>query len=348
MKRKLDFIENLKTAILVVLFLITILLLYLSYNQDGSSFSLEEILPGGRSSQVSIDVDEYLAPSYTIKVGENGHYLITYKNQIKAFEVASECAQSLLSASNIEISEISEEAYNLVCRDINSVQLIFDYDFPFDDYCKKILGKTIKRPDNLNGFRSLLFSDQIKSDLYMRNMAGNCFKISVAENYYSTEALSRVLNFDGGEIRFMDIYELGFKSIGDDIVIAWDEIPERIFGDTLDFVRKITDGQGNETYMYGYGQKRLSINESSGFEYKCDITGTNTPDFYTDLEVALKFIKEKLDVSEDLIKIKTVSTIDDEGVILNHFIFDTDGYAIEAEVKAEDISYFKITNQEAL
>jgi len=342
MKRKLDLIENFKNAILVVLFLITILLLYLLYNQGGYNFSLSEILPGGHSSTVSVNIESYLAPNYSIKAGGSGRYYITYKKQAEAFDVASECAGSLLSASKIDISEITEDAFNQIAAEENSIQLVFDYDFPFDDYCKKIIGKTLDRPDDLNAFRCMLFSDKIKSDLYLMDTSSKCFKISVAENYYSTEALLNVLSFDAGEIRFKDIYSLGFKSVGEEIEINWDSIPEKIFGDTLDFVRKITDDEGNETYMYGYGQKRLSMFAGGGFEYKEDINGNNSPDFYKDIETALRFAKERLGIDESRMHLKKVSQQGAGDVVYNQFVFEAGGYEIVAELKASSVSYFSI------
>ena len=103
MNRKIDLVEHIKTAILVVLFLTTILLLYLSFNQSGKSFSISDILPGGRASVITVSVDEYIAPEYTVQSEGNGKFLISYKNRKDVFDTAKQCAAS---ANKISVRQI--------------------------------------------------------------------------------------------------------------------------------------------------------------------------------------------------------------------------------------------------
>ncbi len=341
MSKKRELFEHFKTVLLVVLFLITILLLYLQFNRQGKSLSISDIMPGGRRANLVISVDEYLLPSCTVKSDGFGRYKVSYQRLRESFDTASFCAGSLLSSSNVNITEIEREEFDSIIKEAGSVMLVFDYDIPFDDFCLRYTGKTLEKPENFSGFRAILFSDIIKSNLYFRSVDGVFFKVAVAENYYSTEALARIVEFEA-ETGFDGLFAPGFRDNDAEIELDRSDMAEGIFGDTLDFVRKISDGFGNETYMYGYGQKRLSIYTNGEIEFKRDISGVNTPDFYKDLEVALRLLEETIGIEERNIILKSAKLADSDGEKLFQFVFRTGQYVIVLEVKQSLIAYFSL------
>lgn len=252
------------------------------------------------------------------------------------------CAGSLLSSSKLEITETDREAFEAVVTESNAVMLVFDYDIPFDDFCLRYAGRTLEHPEKFSGFRAMLFSDIIKSDLYFRSTDGGCFKVSVAENYYSTEALARVTNFTE-PTEFDDIFASNIVTESASVIeLDSSEMAEGIFGDTLDFVRKISDGFGNDTYMYGYGQKRLSVYANGELEFKQDISGVNAPNFYSDLETVLRFLEETIGIEEKDIILKSAKLTSGDGGGVFSFVFRAGQYVIVLDVNHSLISFFSL------
>ena len=132
------------------------------------------------------------------------------------------------------------------------------------------------------------------------------------------------------------------RKINSEFDMTTEDVAENIFGDTLDFVRKITDVSGNETYMYGYGQKRLTLYVNGNIEFKEDINEENSPNFYNDLETTLRFIKEKLGIGEDRIFLTSAEVNESEGRGVYHFSFEVGDFEINAEVTSSKISYFSM------
>lgn len=67
---------------------------------------------------------------------------------------------------------------------------------------------------------------------------------------------------------------------------------ERFFGESFDFIRKITEDNGKTIYMYGYGQKVLIVNTDGSFEYKEELLIENSSEikFFDALDTALQFV----------------------------------------------------------
>jgi hypothetical protein len=64
---------------------------------------------------------------------------------------------------------------------------------------------------------------------------------------------------------------------------------ESLFGENLDFVRRIADNAGNVTYLYGYGKKTFTYQSDGVLEYKNEAADATAGGFYKDLETALSF-----------------------------------------------------------
>ena len=121
------------------------------------------------------------------------------------------------------------------------------------------------------------------------------------------------------------------------------EMAESFFGESFDFVRKMTDSKSRTIYMYGYGQKTFTINNNGAFEYKeeNDDTSTASLDFYDSLNTALRFVSahgdwKSLDGSQLFPYLKNVETLESERKKGYRFTFGMKLEDYEVEYEAGD------------
>lgn len=348
MNKKSQLFEYLKTATLVVLFFTTILLLYLCLNQSGSDFKISDLIPGGRTNEIIVNVDDYISPAYVVESRSNGKYSAT-ENTAGINAAVNECVSTLMSSSALTIEQTNLEEFEKVLLEEKSILLKYPCDIPLNEYSFKLNEKNIEGDFKNIVFNSLLFSNHSKECIYLLDSEQNCYKIISGENYYSTDRIEK--EFDGkifAEISAAHIEELNEEIIKQyakddaaEIEYNSEEIAESIFGDTFDFVRKITDSMGNETYMYGYGEKRLSIYAKGGMEFKQELINTNTKNFYSDLETALLFVNRAIDFEDSNFKLTKAKLIGNENQNYQ-FHFNNGSYHIIVEVINSGISYFSL------
>lgn len=353
MNKKNDFLENIKTVILVVLFLITILLLYLCFNQHGKQFTLSEIFPGGRTGVTTVDESNYILPEYALQSNGDSTFSIAFQNKNDIYNATEESMRSLLSSTAASIAEVSKEDFEKVGLAKKAIQIVFDFDVPFDDFCRHEISKTLEKPNKLEGFSVVLFNDEEKDSFYMRDASGNCFKLTAGENYYAIDRFSNSLKFENKILNhFANIYDVtkilaSYNLLPETTSYELDgeEIAESIFSDTFDFVRKIKDSFGNQTYMYGYGQKRLTINTDNSIEFKEEVNTINQPEFYTDLTQALSFVDNTIGLEERNYKIKKVDLIKNGDTSYYKFTFSDGTYSITTNVVGSKVSYFYLEEE---
>ncbi len=348
MNKKFNLIEKLKTVILVVLFLITILLLYLCFNQHGSSLTISEIFPGGHSVVSNVNENDYILPEYALQSNNNATYSIAFQNKNNIYKATEECMESLLSSSAATITSIDKEEFKKAAQENESIQIVFNFDIPFEDFANKLVEKRFELPENLTGFNTVLFSNLSKECFYMKDSKENYFKLIAGENFYAIDRFSDVLNFESKTINHSaNIYDV------DKILVSYNMLPEtikeglngekiaeKVFSDTFDFVRKIKDSFGNETYMYGYGQKRLSIRTDGSIEFKSDVANISEPNFYTDLNIALSFLEKTLGLEENNFKIEKVELLKESESSYYRFTLTNGVYSATIDVKGAMVSYF--------
>ena len=351
MKRKFDFIEYFKTIILVVLFLITILLLYLCFNQHGRSFSIADIIPTRNKTAASVDFTKYTNPSYIVQSNGDGSFSISFENKERFLDATKECAQSLIASSTAKIEKVTEEEFRRKALEDKAFQAIFSFDVPFNDISTELTGKQLDLPEGFEGFNTILFADSSKECFYVRDSYDGYYKIVAGENYYSIDRLSRefvpnekTLSISANIYNIERILEAyGLVPEIDILEVNTDHVAEAIFGDTFDFVRKITDSFGNETYMYGYGQKRLSVNIDGSIEFKEETGTENTHDFYTDLEAALNFIAKTVGLENNFM-ITRIDNHESPGGFYYRFTFLDGDREIIMDIYNSEVSYFYLSS----
>ena len=353
MNKKIDFVEHLKTVILVVLFLITILLLYLCFNQHGTSFSISEIFPGGRNITTSVNASEYLYPEYVLKANGDGTYELAFGEKEEILSATNESMQSLIASSAAAITEIEETEFSKASLEKDAIQVVFGFDIPYADFSKKLVERELEIPSNLKSFSVVLFSDNAKDCFYLKDKANHFFKLTAGENYYATNRFANALVFESKTLNhFANVYDVN-KILASYNMLPQisrsdfnsEEIAEHIFGDTFDFVRKIKDNFGNETYMYGYGQKRFSIDTDGTMEYKIETANVNVANFYSDLDTALAFLSNTVGLEEHSFKLKSAELIADGASNYYRFIFSDGTYSVSIDVFASQVSYFLLKEE---
>ncbi len=352
MNKKFDLIERIKTVILVVLFLITILLLYLCFNQHGKSFTLSEIFPGGRTGVTSVSESDYILPEYALQSNGENSFSIAFGNKNAIYSATEDSMAALLGSTAASIIESTDEEFAAAALAKDSIQVVFNFDVPFDDFCKQVMDATLEKPESLTGFKVVLFNDEAKECFYLRDSQNRCFKMIAGENYYAIDRFSNCLEEPSKiSAHFVNIYDVNKVLASYNLLptvtkyeLDSEDIAENIFSDTFDFVRKITDSFGNETFMYGYGQKRLTINTDGSIEFKEDIEKTEA-NFYSDLQTALSFIENTIGLEDRNFKIKKVELIKDNDNSYYKFIFSDGAYSITTNVTGSKVSYFYLEEE---
>ena len=296
-------IDKLKNVLLVVLFVITILLLYLNWNKTGRDFSVSEIIPFGGRTTVVVSESDVVVPSLVLFSEGSAGYTLNSPANNAAYEAAKEKAKTLLSETSVVVSEISDVQYKAACEEYESVQFIMDAAIPFKEYCVNISGRSAGISDSIGSMSVMAFSEAAKDsffiktdDRYYRILSD--IAIEAIPDIRAAASLTDARLYKASDILGRENDTLIPVSLSANIanssasVYTYDgeALAEAVFGDTFDFVRKISDNFGNTTYMYSFGAKRLVISADGSIEYKEDISSGDSGGFYSDLETALQFL----------------------------------------------------------
>lgn len=344
--------EHFKTVILAVLFVTTILLLHLCFTQGGQSFSITELL-GGQNRVVKISVDDCLLPEYNLKSNGDGSYNLSFENKKEFNKEIFQCAKNLISSSTAKLVEIDKKEYDSAARKENSMQSIFAYPVAFSELSNKLISRKIEAPEDCK-FNAIMFSDGNKECFFLNDFSGKYYKVVSGENYYAIDKL--LLVYEPGNDVLKESYGIyDIEKIKSDFAVQEsypefavdnETIAKNIFGDNFDFVRKISDSFGNETYMYGYGQKRLSFFvEDGGLEFKEDVSRNPSSDFYKDLELALSFIANAFNLEDIKMNLVKAELIGNGPNVHYEFTMDVNGCRFVSEVAGSKVCYLaKKTN----
>lgn len=302
--QRFSFKEITKSIILVVLFFTTILLLYLNWTQSGSKFSIADIIPIEIRKAEYVSENQILRPSRIIISDESSKSFSEFNgNSVTVFDTAKAEVKKLLGSSGVIVTEITKEQYDAAMGEFGSVQLYFDCSIPFGSFCEHVGDRAPASSDIADDFYILAFSEADNLSFFIRS-EGGCFRII---SDVETGAVNTIKSLVTGKETIMypaseilggasDVYipinmEINYyEGAASPYIAAGEEIAETVFGDTFDFVRKISDTFGNVTYMYSYGAKRLTVSADGRLEFKEDTTAGTSNGFYADLETAIAFL----------------------------------------------------------
>lgn len=306
-RRKL---ENFKTAVIVVLFLTTILLLFLVWRTGGTPDSFKLPLLGQKSKASWIPAaEEFIEPDAVIYGYGDGTYT---KNTEMTDYLFREAVSAMAEASGrctIAVSEITEDQYRELLRSYETVRIEFPFPIPFGEFCDR---SGIKRQSGFDAAESMeeIFVCSAVDESFFICSGGKYYRFMCdSELYlgkrwvtqkqpedeilYSAEDLLGVNNTTPVPLAVQsNMAYLQCSPETDNKEDLRVSIAEAVFGEKFEFVRRITDNFGTVTYMYGYGQKTLTSYEDGTFEYRTEQQTGQDAGFYKSLETAIAFVAD--------------------------------------------------------
>lgn len=377
-------IEKIKSVILVVLFLLTILLLYFFWRDMSiDEFSFDDIKFYEKHNLTeSVKAQDLIVPSHIEICLDDETYTKLERNVLKywndtgadgGISIKNAVSKVVLSGDSFA-EEITEDKYNEVMSFV-SVKAVFDYYVPYKDYCT-LLGatnpigtemiSTVSEIGFSKGNTESMFVYDGERDKYFRivsdyasdELLDSIYLAATEENttYYPLESfVGKELKNDvlvpaflESDLVTVSAYpDMGLKTQGEVT-----EIAKSFFSGTFDFVRRIEEENGRTTYMYGYGEKILTIDENCTVEYRADTEGSSQLRYFDALQLVLASIQvqggfvtaEGQALTPYLYDAKLIDGgyRFEFGIILNgEKIFYLNGNAAIAEIANGQLSYFK-------
>ncbi|MBQ4507061.1 MAG: hypothetical protein II971_07405 [Firmicutes bacterium] len=307
-------IERIKMAVIVVLFMSTILLLYLLWTPQGGVDFAGLIGRRGRTASLP-EAKGLIQAGFAVSGNGSGSFTRSEDTDGDIQEAAMAELEGFLAQSYVESASISREQYELAMSGWPSVRISYDAELPFSAFC------AICSPES---------ALSIRDDVMMKTLS---FSEAAADSVFVTDAEGNTQRFVFGEAR--DSVELLLSQFGDDSVPCYaakdllghgdamlaltgesglrrisasnesadsdfgTDAARGIFGDTFSFVRRMVDSFGNITYMYGYGDKNLYLYTDGGTAYSASEEGALQTGFAEDLDTALGFAAVCGGLSED-------------------------------------------------
>ena len=301
--------EKLKNVLLVVLFLSTVLLLYVFWgnfsldkiNLTDFSDGTEEDLPPVTKVTTPTEVDIYFGNDlYTVLDGTG-----------RIWEAGLEQLGSFCKSKDVKVEVISPEKYHEVMRHAH-ISYRFSYNVPAHDFFSYIGTSSNSAMDSIGSFRSIVWSEGSQESLFFNDKEnGIHYRAYLGEDaLLFTEIMDRLENSE-----YVSYYSLGTFAENDVRTLvplaltsalaktSWEgetlvgdkgkakDYAQTFFGENFDFVRKITERTGNRIYMYGYGQKVLTMNAAGSSEYKEEtLNSGETQDYFSALETGMQFV----------------------------------------------------------
>lgn len=303
-------IEKIKTLVIVVLFLSAILLLYFFWK--GSSFD------DFKFPDVNISADTIITPEASELV-EPKNVQITFgpENYTQFSTNTRTLWQQFLQdyiafseSENIFIEEIPMEKWKESMR-LKSIRYEFSYDIPLS-YLDALGATTIPQAEEIETFSIIAYSIASKESIFLYDRENDKYYRMVSDADYTTleEQISQLEKephnifypidlFFGVENHTLLPYDrqenlLTLASVSEASSSSTDQerkIAEKFFGENLDFIRKITEDDGTIVYMYGVGQKILTLHPLGIVEYSEEVDHNPSElSYYQSLTLATQFI----------------------------------------------------------
>ena len=305
------YIEPMKNVILVVLFVTTMLLLYFFWGSPISgSFRIMDII--GEDQLVVPSSQAVIQPErIDVHFGE-GNYTVLEEEHIDAWEQCLQLLRSLNPEEVQALEEITAEQFDRI-MEYRSILYRFHYGMPLESFLKRFQLQEIPGADQVGDFSLIGFSSGSPESLFVYSKSENkYFRVVYQEPHVSMDELLTAVE----EIPSVSYFRIGALVGRDDnrtlvplsLDTSLDEVPytpefedlntgevkafaQTFFGESFDFVRKIEESKGTHIYMYGYGEKVLTISAEGRVEYKNKETPQGSQQNYFDaLDSALQFV----------------------------------------------------------
>lgn len=302
-----SYTERLKTIIIVVLFISTVLLSYFYWHTPSIS-GIKQSVNEHFSSSIftSEDVPDLTSFVYPKELRVNfgdSTYTMLQNDSAKLWDSFLEAYISFTNMPNLIIEEISEKQW-VETMSLKSIQFVFDYNLPAT-FFESIGAGNFGQLEYFNSLSTAAISEASPTSLFIKDDSqGKYFRIISDSKFYPLdEELAKINNtyenqyypiyiFLGTENYAMAPYKTDLllpvlvseKKLVQRHENYEKELAKAFFGESLDFIRKITDDNGTIIYMYGYGNKMLTISKNGVYEYQ---ESPSTEDIYINFDKAL-------------------------------------------------------------
>ena len=263
-------VESIKNILLVVLFLLTILLLYFFWGDA----PLRNLIGEDHPSHAAIDPVEIFQPD-RIEISFGGGDFTVTENQ---FQTIMECFKTFAESRSLSVEEISKERYEHEIRRRVSIKAVFEYFIPFAAICELYGIDRIPGADAIDAVSELAYAAEFDDCLFVYDKrAEKYFRIAGRSNSVFDNlrqiienartgyvSYSMLEHFMGGGINNNTLVPVSFESNLYDIDYSREDFPgqpDRVndivrsfFSDNFDFVRRIAEQNGTVIYMYGFGR----------------------------------------------------------------------------------------------
>jgi regulatory protein YycH of two-component signal transduction system YycFG len=303
-------IEVFKTILLVVLFLTTILLLYFFWsNPVTGGFRLADII--GEEPEEIPTYEEVIQPGKIIVHFEGGGYTVLENCDFDAWDKCLQLLRGLNRQKVQAVEEITNAQFDQI-MDFQSILYQFHYDLPMDNFIKLYGIPEIAGLDQIGDFSIIGFSSGSPESLFLHSNSKNKYYRMVygsshtsMEELLSTIEASTNINYHrigtlvGTENKTLVPLSLNvkleeipyFPEFADLHTPEVKDFAKTFFGESFDFVRKIEESKGSHIYMYGYGDKVLTISAGGKAEYKNKETPQGSQQNYFEaLDTAIQFV----------------------------------------------------------
>lgn len=301
--------ERIKSIILVVLFLLTILLLYLVFVQN-QGLDMRSLLPFKREDVGVTIVAEEVAIPQTVIYSNDQNDRIRCNKEALLYKQLLVYLEKFSSQGTTMVSEITKDQVNAATREYESLEFNFRYSIPFSEFCDQ---NEIQRKNGYSAIKNvtrIVLSNAAKdSVIIVDGNEGKYYRLISETSWDWADDFKSAVEFTGDSVYTAkevlgvdnDTYiPVLIKRKTENLVFMYEQyadgtnslrdITTYIFGDALGFVRKINDAFGNLTFMYGYGDKTVNIKADGTLEYKNSaLNNGNSNGFYQDLQTAINF-----------------------------------------------------------
>lgn len=358
-------IETLKNILIVVLFFTTVLLLCFFWKNDAIHiFKMPiDIITTDTETKVP-EVSKMIQPERVmIGFGKTGSYTVLNDNNSLLWTRAVSAIADISNSENLLVEEITPGQYKQV-MELRSIQFYFSYDIPFSEFMISNGIKKFQALDNIGGMSVLAYSEGSGESLFIYEKEDDKY-YRIVSNRKSFDGFSSMIDeteaagyatyypsskYFGVETEDMVLLPLALQSNLEEVPYTGEvsnnnsenilDLAESFFGESFDFVRRMTDNKNRIIYMYGYGQKVFTVNADGIFEYKeePDDSSSIQMGFYESLKASLAFISvhgtwDSLDGTKLSPYLKDVQVIERDKKKGYHFVFGMklDGYEIQYE-----------------
>lgn len=304
-------IEHIKNYILVVLFFSTMLLLYFFWGSPISKdFKIGNLI--GLDQLEIPSFEEITIPGRVVVHMGDGSFLALDDRNPDLWNIFIESLKGLSREEIISVDEITEEQFEKI-MDFKSVFFRFHYDIPYEVLTKEYNVVEYTGIEQFGDILLLAYSTGSPESIFIYSNSKNKYYRLVSTIKMDTID-SHLQNIEGvnersyyrsiGELTGTDnktVIPLSKESTASKLEYLPEykdldsnevkEFAQGFFGESLDFVRQIKDSKGSKIYMYGYGEKVLTISPNGKVEYKDNETPQGSQQSYLEaLDSATTFI----------------------------------------------------------